>query len=57
MIDFLFHPEAEGDLDEIWEYIAGHHIEAADRILDEIEDIEREEASPCVFHFRAASAT
>jgi len=36
--DFLFHPEAEGDLDEIWEYIAAHNIEAADRVADEIED-------------------
>jgi plasmid stabilization system protein ParE len=35
---FLFHPEAEGDLDEIWEYIAAHNIEAADRVADEIED-------------------
>ena len=38
MSDFLFHPEAEGDLDEIWEYIAAHNIEAADRVADEIED-------------------
>ena len=38
MSDFLFNPEAEGDLDEIWEYIAAHKIEAADRVADEIED-------------------
>jgi plasmid stabilization system protein ParE len=31
-------PGALKDLDEIWEYIAGHSIDAADRVRDEIYD-------------------
>ena len=30
-----FHPEAFTDLDEIWEYIAGDNIDAADQVLAE----------------------
>jgi len=32
-----FHPEAEIDLDAVWEYIAEDNPEAADRTIDAIE--------------------
>ena len=38
MNDFVFHPDALKDLDEIWEYIASESIDAADRVRDEIYD-------------------
>ena len=38
MNDFVFHPDALKDLDEIWEYIASESIDAADRMRDEIYD-------------------
>jgi plasmid stabilization system protein ParE len=38
MNDFVFHPDALKDLDEIWEYIATESIDAADRVSDEIYD-------------------
>ena len=38
MNDFVFHPDALKDLDEIWEYIATESIDAADRVRDEIYD-------------------
>jgi antitoxin ParD1/3/4 len=38
MSEFVFHPGALKDLDEIWEYIAGDSIDAADRVRDEIYD-------------------
>jgi plasmid stabilization system protein ParE len=38
MSGFVFHPEAYKDLDEIWEYIAADNLEAADRIIEEIND-------------------
>jgi len=31
-----FHPEALSDLDEIWEFIGQHDIDAADRVIGEI---------------------
>lgn len=31
---FVLTPQAEHDLNEIWDYIAGGNIEAADRVLD-----------------------
>jgi plasmid stabilization system protein ParE len=34
MSEFVFHPDALKDLDEIWEYIAGDSIDAADRVRD-----------------------
>ena len=37
MIGYRFHPEAETDLDEIWEYIAADNVKAADRVSAEIE--------------------
>jgi plasmid stabilization system protein ParE len=36
MSSYAFHPEAFADLDEIWEYIAGDNIDAADRVLADI---------------------
>jgi toxin ParE1/3/4 len=37
MNGYRFHPEAEADLDAIWEFIAEDSLEAADRIIDAIE--------------------
>ncbi len=36
MSGYAFHPEAFADLDEIWEYIAGDNIDAADGVLADI---------------------
>jgi plasmid stabilization system protein ParE len=36
MRGFQFHPEAEIDLDAIWEFIAEDNLEAADRMVDAI---------------------
>jgi plasmid stabilization system protein ParE len=36
MNDFVLHPDAYADLDEIWEFIAGFNEEAADRVREEI---------------------
>lgn len=36
MSGFVVHPEALGDLDEIWEFIAAENLDAADRVLEEI---------------------
>src|SRR5690349_15572296 len=36
MSDYALHPEARGDLDEIWEHIATDSIDAAARVIDEI---------------------
>ena len=36
MNEFALHPEAYTDLDEIWEYIAGDNLDAADRVIEEI---------------------
>lgn len=38
MSDFLLHPEALADLDEIWEFIAVDNLDAADRVLEEIRE-------------------
>jgi toxin ParE1/3/4 len=37
MSGYDFHPEAEIDLDAIWEFLAGDNQVAADRIIDAIE--------------------
>jgi len=37
MSGYRFHPEAEADLDAIWEFIAENSLEAADRMIDAIE--------------------
>jgi antitoxin ParD1/3/4 len=36
MTEFRFHPEAEVDLNEIWDFIAEDSIDAADRVRDNI---------------------
>ena len=36
MSSYAFHPDAFGDLDEIWEYIAQDNVDAADRVLADI---------------------
>ena len=38
MSEFVFHPEAAKDLEDIWEYIAADSLEAADRVREEIYD-------------------
>ena len=36
MSEFVLHPDALKDLEEIWEYIAADNIDAADRVREEI---------------------
>ena len=36
MNGYDFHPEAEIDLDEVWEHIAADNLSAADRVIAEI---------------------
>jgi len=36
MSEFVLHPEAYADLEEIWEYIAAENLDAADRVIEEI---------------------
>jgi len=36
MAEFVLHPDAYTDLDEIWEYIALDNLDAADRVSEEI---------------------
>ena len=38
MSDFVFHPDASKDLEEIWEYIAADNLDAADSVREEIYD-------------------
>ena len=38
MSEFVLHPEAVKDLEEIWEYIATDSLDAADRVREEIYD-------------------
>jgi plasmid stabilization system protein ParE len=38
MSGFVFHPEAYKDIEEIWEYIAADNLEAADRVVEEINE-------------------
>ena len=38
MSDYAFHPEAFTDLIDIWEFIAEHNIDLADRLIVEIFD-------------------
>ena len=38
MSEFVLHPDAVKDLEEIWEYIAADSLEAADRTREEIYD-------------------
>ena len=41
MTPYTFHPDARGDLDEIWDYIAADNPDAADRVITEILDATR----------------
>jgi plasmid stabilization system protein ParE len=53
MSDYAFHPDAFADLAEIWEYIAEHNIDAADRVLADIHTVLRTLASsPHIGHRR-----
>jgi toxin ParE1/3/4 len=53
MSGYAFHPEAFGDLDEIWEYIALDNIDAADGVLGDIHASLRVlSASPHIGHRR-----
>lgn len=36
MSEFVFHPDAVRDLEQIWEYIAADNLEAADQFREEI---------------------
>lgn len=36
MSDFVLHPDAIRDLEEIWEYIAADSLDAADQVREEI---------------------
>ena len=36
MTGYDFHPEAALDLEEIWEFIAGANLDAADRVISDI---------------------
>ena len=38
MSEFVLHPHAAKDLEEIWEYIAADSLDAADRVREEIYD-------------------
>ena len=38
MTEFVLHPDALNDLQEIWEYIAADSLDAADRVREEIYD-------------------
>lgn len=37
MTGYAFHPEAEADMNDIWEYIVAANPDAADRVAAEIE--------------------
>jgi plasmid stabilization system protein ParE len=53
MSEFVLHPEAYTDLEEIWEYIAADSSDAADRIREEIYDaIQSLAAFPYIGHNR-----
>ena len=36
MTQYVFHPDARDDLDEIWDYIATDNPDAADRVITEV---------------------
>jgi len=36
MSEFVLHPQACADLDDVWEYIAADNVDAADRVREEI---------------------
>ena len=53
-VGYDFHPEAENDFTDIWEYIAADSPEAADRVTDVIlETLDRLVRFPRIGHWRA----
>ena len=53
MSEFVLHPEAVKDLDEIWEYIAADTLDTADRTIEEIyETIQSLVPFPYIGHSR-----
>jgi len=53
MSEFVLHPDAVRDLEEIWEYIAADNLDAADRFREEIyETIQSLVPFPFVGHNR-----
>jgi toxin ParE1/3/4 len=53
MSEFVLHPHAIADLDEIWEYIAADNLDAADRTREEIyEAIQSLVPFPYIGHIR-----
>jgi plasmid stabilization system protein ParE len=38
MSEFVLHPDAVKDLEEIWEYIAADSLDSADRVREELYD-------------------
>ena len=58
MSEFVLHPDALKDLEEIWEYIAADSPDAADRVREEIYDgIKSLVPFPYVGHSRLDLAT
>jgi antitoxin ParD1/3/4 len=54
MSEFVLHPDAVKDLEEIWEYIAADSLDAADRVREEIYDAIRSLVPfPYVGHVRS----
>ena len=53
MTGYDFHPDAEVDLDEIWEFIAKDNPAAADRVIEDIVgDLEGLVSAPRIGHSR-----
>lgn len=55
MIRYAFTPAAEGDLDDLWEFIAEDGLDSADRVVEDIyRAIERLADMPGIGHTRVA---
>ena len=53
MKPFILTPRAEQDIGDIWDYIADDNIEAADRVLDAVENaLHRIAKNPGIGHMR-----
>jgi plasmid stabilization system protein ParE len=53
MNGYILSPLAAQDLDDLWEFIARNNLEAADRLLEEIDAaIQRLVRLPLIGHFR-----
>ena len=53
MKPFVLTPRAEQDIVDIWEYIAGDNLDAADRVLDALDKaLHRLAKNPGIGHFR-----